>query len=149
MVTKPLTPKQAAKQLVTTREAIQTFEAALAEFDVGNKIKLTHRIAYERYVGEIPPGLCVCHRCDTPACVNPKHLFVGTIADNARDRDAKGRTVCGEAYWNTKLTLADVERLRALRSSGALFRELAQEFGISLRHAQNIIAGRKWRASCG
>jgi hypothetical protein len=50
-----------------------------------------HRASYRWFVGEIPPGSVVCHRCDTPACVNPEHLFVGSQGDNLRDRDAKGR----------------------------------------------------------
>lgn len=52
---------------------------------------LAHRWAYEQLVGEVPDGLCVLHACDTPACVNPDHLFVGTQGDNVRDCAAKGR----------------------------------------------------------
>ncbi len=51
-----------------------------------------HRLAYEAAHGPILPGFCVLHRCDTPACVNPAHLFLGTQLDNVADRDAKGRT---------------------------------------------------------
>lgn len=40
---------------------------------------------------DVPPGMIACHRCDTPLCVNPGHLFVGTHADNRQDAVAKGR----------------------------------------------------------
>jgi len=52
---------------------------------------LAHRISYEFQHGPISGGLHVCHHCDTPACVRPDHLFLGTDATNAADRDAKRR----------------------------------------------------------
>lgn len=57
----------------------------------------THRLFYAYYKGPIPDGLQVCHKCDTPSCCNPDHLFIGSVSDNAVDREVKGR-----GRWRTK-----------------------------------------------
>jgi len=57
------------------------------------KMTTAHRVAWELHNGPIPDGMCVLHKCDEPICVNPNHLFLGTLKDNFDDAVAKGRIV--------------------------------------------------------
>jgi hypothetical protein len=67
-----------------------------------SKNTYSHRVAWELSNGEIPDGFHVCHHCDNPCCINPDHLFLGTVADNMHDRDAKGRGRYGENRLSLK-----------------------------------------------
>lgn len=60
---------------------------------------LAPRYAWEFFRDVIPDGKCVLHKCDTPACVNPEHLFLGTRSDNNQDMIAKGRYRGGWGRW--------------------------------------------------
>jgi hypothetical protein len=59
-----------------------------------------HRASYFAFVGQIPAGMLVCHKCDNRKCINPDHLFIGTQADNMRDMVEKGRTKRGVNHYN-------------------------------------------------
>lgn len=108
-----------------------------------------HRIAYALEHGPISNGLIVCHRCDVRNCVNPAHLFVGTDADNARDRDEKGRGARHDGLHNgrAKLTPDAIETMRALRDGGATYRDLGRRFGVSDVAARLAIIGATWRSA--
>lgn len=71
-----------------------------------------HRVSYELFNGPIKSGLIVCHKCDTPSCVNPDHLFIGSVKDNVQDSIKKGRsaittaTHCNKGHlWSEANTL--------------------------------------------
>lgn len=63
------------------------------------RMTMAHRFSYELHYGAIPDGLKVLHSCDTPRCVRPDHLFLGTNADNTADMFAKGRAATGDRHW--------------------------------------------------
>jgi hypothetical protein len=115
-----------------------------------------HRVSWFIANGEIPDGLCVLHHCDNPSCVNPSHLFLGTRADNARDRASKGRSNpraaarYGEEHHNFKLTHNDVCIIRRMvRDEGESQSVVAREFGVTPATVWGIVHGRRrWSELC-
>lgn len=105
----------------------------------GNQtIKRAHRYSWEIHNGPIPDGLWVLHKCDNPSCVNPDHLFLGTDADNMKDKQHKNRA-------GMKLTPEQVLEIRrdyAPRKNS--YRKLASKYGVSLGLIQKIISRKQW-----
>ncbi len=50
-----------------------------------------HRAMWIVLHGEPGEDLDVCHKCDTPLCINPDHLFLGTHQQNLADSRNNGR----------------------------------------------------------
>lgn len=108
-----------------------------------------HRVAWMLTNGPIPKGMCVCHRCDIRHCVNPNHLFLGTIAENNRDMWTKGRGTIPPAVGirnpRCKLTEKQVLKLRELHATGQhSYRALAAQFNITYGMVGHIIRGMCW-----
>jgi hypothetical protein len=86
------------------------------------------------------------HTCDNPSCCNPRHLFVGTHADNMADKAAKGRSpdFSGDKGPRAKLTMAQAQEIRNLRSHGASMKELAKQYEISLSSIKTLLIGKSY-----
>ena len=104
-----------------------------------------HRASWLMHRGAIPVGMNVCHKCDTPLCVNPDHLFLGTQLDNRRDATRKDRQAKGERIGNAVLTTEAVIAIRAAHASGERPISIARRLGIKRVTASAIVAGRNWR----
>jgi len=108
---------------------------------------LAHRVAWTLANGPIPAGLCVCHHCDNPPCQNPRHFFLGTQGDNARDRARKGRQIPprGERNGQAKLNNKKVCAIRAEYVSGHISQKtLARQFGVTQSNISLIVHHKRW-----
>lgn len=105
-----------------------------------NKTHLASRVSWMLHKGDIPDGLCVCHKCDNPICVNPDHLFLGTHRDNMQDMARKGRS----GYHNAKINIDIATEIRAKHVRG-LEKSLAREYGVSPATIFNVVADKVWR----
>ena len=105
---------------------------------------LAHRFSFELHKGALPAGLNVCHRCDTPACVNPGHLFAGTQADNVADMVSKGRHQKGSRNGNAKINEAVAAQILAAVKSGSTRTNVAQQFGVTRSLVSMIANGKRW-----
>lgn len=132
-----------------------------------------HRAAWIIFVGDIPEGMHVLHKCDNTWCVNPSHLFLGTHADNMRDMKQKGRgrTASGDQHWTrlqpnriprgpshkwyerdvrgeknprAKLTTEDVRCIKRLIQQGLSDQEISSRFSVKSGNIWHIRTGRNW-----
>lgn len=133
---------------------------------VRGKTRTLHRLNYSRFIGKIPAGICVLHKCDNPRCCNPEHLFLGTQADNVRDMCAKGRARTASTAYPPELGLWKPKRepgfkyytpkshkLKLSETQKTEIREkyntkkyqqntLAREYGVSNTQIHNIVRGK-------
>jgi len=132
-----------------------------------------HRFSYARWRGHLPDHMHVLHKCDTPACVRPDHLFLGTPRDNAADREQKGRGnhKSGAAHprrikpelwprgedsplsWTANLRRGEGnpraklsrEKVAEIIASGLSMRALGRKYAVSKTQISRIKAGKSWK----
>lgn len=168
-----------AKVIVTDKFSCWFWTAAqhrsgYGAFKFMNETLKSHRISYIFSFGHVPDGMFICHKCDTPSCVNPNHLFLGTSADNMADMASKGRSIKGdrhpfrkhpelmsrgeshylrknpekimrgESKPNAKLNAGLVLKIREMSVDGLTRKEIASALGVGFYSVVNVLRGRLW-----
>ncbi len=115
-------------------------------FGFEGKSVRAHRMAAVLTGTKIPAGMHVLHKCDTPLCVRPSHLYVGTQADNSRDRVDRGRQARGETQGLSRLTAKRVLKIRRLHAGGRRsMSALAAEFRVCKTSIWNVVSRKTWK----
>lgn len=129
-------------------------EKGYGRFKVNGVHVFAHRYAWTVHNGRIPHGMLVCHKCDTPSCVNHKHLFLGTYRDNSDDKVDKSRQSRGEhhskAFQRAKGDRNGSSKLKicqivAIRNDQRTQRQISAEYGISQMAVWQIKNRKTWR----
>ena len=109
-------------------------------FEIDGKIKRIgiHRVAYMVFIGDIPKGHCVMHKCDNRRCVNPDHLTTGTKKQNSEDMVAKGRQYLRKGR---PLQVLTTQQIKDIRSSDLSSYKLADIYPVSATHIRRIKNG--------
>lgn len=105
------------------------------------RIVRAHRLSYEVFSGESAKGRMVCHECDNPPCINPRHLWLGSHQENIDDASQKFRMHFGESHGLAKLTDEKVREIRNSKEKGV---DLAKKFGVSSSCISTVKSGRRW-----
>lgn len=121
------------------------------QMSFNGKHTYVHRLAYQAFKGEIPHRMVVCHKCDTPSCCNPDHLFLGTTRDNSRDMVRKGRhskppRLAGKDHPRKTAILTEAKVIEMIRryESGETIRSIAKFAGVRPVSASKAIHGITW-----
>src|SRR5574340_709239 len=115
----------------------------------GAGFRQAHKWAWTLMRGPVPDGMCVCHSCDNPRCVNPDHLFIATHAENLEDRRRKGRNSLltrGRAPFRGSVRHAKIteEAAHAIYVDRRPYAVIEEHYGISRGAVNKIKCGERW-----
>ena len=125
-----------------------TDSSGYGSFKLNRRTERAHALSYIMAYGPLPVDLpCTLHKCDNKLCARPSHLFAGTLADNTKDMDSKGRrrVVQGEQHDSAKLTDQLVLQARAEQAAGARYPDLAVKYGVSRPTIWKAVNHRTWK----
>jgi hypothetical protein len=116
----------------------RTNNKGYGQFHYNGNLYFSHRLAYILMIGKIPNSTNLCHKCDTPRCCNPNHLFLGSQSDNMIDRTMKGRQP------NLTLNPAKVKQIRELyKTHGPSY--ISKIMGVSLKSVKLVVYNKTWQ----
>lgn len=118
------------------------FRDGYGAVSVNRKMLRAHRVALARSGVDVPKGAFVCHTCDTPRCVNPSHLYVGSSQQNVDDAVARDRHMRGTRSPHAKLTDEDVI---AIRQASGTHNEIAAQYGVARPTISMIRKRKTWK----
>lgn len=115
---------------------------------ISNNVFSAHRLSFKLYNPTIvlTKNKLICHHCDNPSCINPKHLFLGTYSTNNKDRTLKGRSAKGETHGRAKLSNFQIIQIREFIKLGVPNREIARSFNINQKVIILISKGKIWKS---
>jgi hypothetical protein len=115
-----------------------------------------HRISFMRYkkLTSLQPDQYICHHCDNPRCINPKHLYLGDVLTNNQDCTKRGRHInnfpvrCGELNGRARLTQLQVEDIRITFLTEKISKaKLARQYNVGESTIRHIIQGTSWNSN--
>ena len=112
---------------------------------VGHKLWRVHRLVWTLAYGPISEGVLILHKCDVRSCINIKHLFAGSHADNMADMCKKERQTRGSQRPAAKLTEEDIPIIRQYLREGLTQRAIAKQYSVAMQQISSINTGRTWR----